>query len=84
MFYQITPEQFVVLIEEPWFRITIIVLAIWTLIWKGLALWRASRNYQKVWFVVLLVVNTVGLLEILYLFLFSKKEEKNLPAKPVQ
>lgn len=50
--------------------------AIWSLAWKGLGLWRAARNGSKVWFVVLLLVNTVGLLEILYLAVFSKMGQK--------
>lgn len=50
----------------------LIVIVIWSLIWKGLALWRAGRNNSPIWFVVLLVVNTVGILEILYYFIFSK------------
>ena len=45
---------------------------IWSLTWKGLALWKAARKEHKIWFVVLLVVNTLGLLEILYLYVFSK------------
>lgn len=48
-------------------------IIIWSIIWKGLALWKAARLGSKVWFVVLLVVNTVGMLEILYLYVFSKK-----------
>ncbi len=46
---------------------------IWSLVWKGLALWKAARKGANVWFVVLLVVNTVGILDILYLYVFSKK-----------
>ncbi len=48
-------------------------LYVWSLIWKGIALWRAAHYKQRNWFVVMLVVNTVGLLEILYLLRFSKK-----------
>lgn len=50
----------------------IIIATIWSLIWKGFALWKSARIKQPVWFIVLLVVNTLGILEILYLFLFSK------------
>ena len=39
-------------------------LIVWSLIWKGLALWRAAQAGQPAWFVVLLVLNTAGLLEI--------------------
>lgn len=51
------------------------VLVIWTLIWKGIALWKAGTSKKKVWFIVLLVLNTVGILEILYIFIFSKEGE---------
>ncbi len=48
---------------------------IWSLAWKGMALWSAARRGEKIWFVVFLVVNTLGILEILYLYVFSKKSE---------
>lgn len=46
-------------------------LALWSLFWKGLALWRAAQNKQKGWFIALLVINTAGILEIVYLLFFS-------------
>jgi len=52
----------------------IIVLLVWTLIWKGLALWKAGGKQDKIWFTVLLVVNTVGILEIVYIFAIVKKK----------
>ena len=57
-------------------------LLMWEGFWKGLALWHSARRDQSVWFVVLIVVNTAGILPIIYLFgvarlrfseLFSKK-----------
>jgi len=50
----------------------ILLIAIWSLVWKGLALWRAAQNGEKGWFVALLIINTAGILEILYLYVFSK------------
>lgn len=50
-----------------------IIVAIWAFAWKGLALWQSSRENQKVWFIALLTINTVGALEIAYLFYFAKK-----------
>ena len=47
-----------------------ILIVIWTLVWKGVALWRAARAGQTGWFVAFLVVPTVGLLEIAYLLFF--------------
>ena len=48
------------------------IISIWALVWKGFALWKASKKNHWLWFIVLLVVNTVGILEILYIFVFSK------------
>ena len=49
------------------------IIGLWSLIWKGLALWRTAKNGQTIWFVVLLVINTFGILELVYLFKFAKK-----------
>lgn len=52
----------------------VFALFIWSLLWKGLALWHAAKLSQRNWFVVMLVLNTVGILEIIYLFVFAKKK----------
>jgi methionyl-tRNA synthetase len=57
------------------FALLVATVALWSLIWKGLALWRAARVEQTAWFVILLVVNTAGILEIIYLLFFAKKEK---------
>lgn len=49
--------------------------AFWEVGWKGWALWRASKKDDKAWFVVLLFVNTLGILPIAYLFIFSKEQK---------
>jgi predicted membrane protein len=54
--------------------ILLFLLVGWSILWKGLALWQAAKSDQKYWFIVLLVVNTVGLLEIIYLVWFAKKK----------
>lgn len=54
-----------------WFYL---LLVIWTLIWKGWSLWIAARKESKPWFISLLVINTLGILEILYIFWISKKD----------
>lgn len=52
------------------------LLMFWSLIWKGLALWRSARRSQLNWFVILLIINTVGLLEIFYLVAYHDTREK--------
>jgi len=54
----------------------LIPTVIWSLFWKGLALYRAARSGQKGWFVALLVLNTLGILEIVYLLIFSTPPKK--------
>ncbi len=74
------------LINNSW---VIFPLAAWTLVWKGLALWRSARAGQKVWYIVLLIVNTLGILEIIYLLITNKPKAKpaaapSQPAAPMQ
>jgi len=59
------------LTASPWL---IWLILLWTLPWKGLALWKAAKNEHKWWFIALLVLNTMALLEIIYIFFFSKKK----------
>ena len=61
---------------HPWIAFAFATLAIWTIIWKGTALWKAAKNNSLPWFIVLLVVNTVGILEIIYIFFLSNKKPK--------
>ncbi len=51
------------------------LLLIWGIVWKGLALWKASKLSQRNWFIALLILNglTMGILEIVYLFKFASK-----------
>lgn len=58
-----------------------LALVIWTMIWKGLALWKAARHESKVWFVVILLVNTMGILEIIYYYFVGKKNKTEQAAK---
>jgi hypothetical protein len=59
------------------------LLLLWEGFWKGLALWHSGRRGQSWWFVILLVVNTVGILEIIYLFGIAKLKWSELFSKKV-
>lgn len=52
------------------------LLVLWSLVWKGIALWHAARAGHKGWFIALLVLNTAGILDILYIYVFSKKSRQ--------
>lgn len=56
--------------------IILIALIIWSLIWKGIALYKSARSGHKVWFIVFLIINTLGILEIIYIFLINRNKKK--------
>ncbi|MEK7547243.1 MAG: DUF5652 family protein [Patescibacteria group bacterium] len=59
-------------------KIFIILAIIWILPWKGVALWKAAGRKEKWWFIALLLINTFAVLEIAYIFYFSKRGEKKV------
>ena len=50
----------------------LVVIVIWSVVWKLLALWKSAKKGHTVWFIVLAIINTVGILEILYIYIFSE------------
>ncbi len=52
-----------------------LVIVVWVVIWKGLALWFSAQNKQKNWFIAILILNTLGLLPIIYLLWFKPRSE---------
>jgi hypothetical protein len=59
--------------NENLLQILIIVSLIWSLPWKGVALWKASRLSHKRWFMVLLIINSFAILEIYYIYFIARK-----------
>lgn len=57
------------------------VLMIWSLVWKAMALWKAAKKDHMVWFIVILLVNTIGIIPILYLYIFSEMGNKKKTQK---
>jgi methionyl-tRNA synthetase len=62
-----------IIFENPWI---ILLILVWTLPWKAVALWLSARRSQKGWFIVILLLNTLGILEIIYIFFFSNRKIK--------
>lgn len=50
------------------------LLGIWSFVWKAIALWKAGRNNHFAWFIALFVINTLGILEIIYIFGFANNK----------
>jgi hypothetical protein len=64
---------------SPWI---LVLIVLWTIPWKGIALWKSARLSHKWWFVIILVVNTVGILEIIYIFLIARKYNVETMERP--
>lgn len=51
----------------------LVIVGIWDVIWKGLALWQAAQHKQRNWFIAIIIVNSVGILPMVYLKFFQTK-----------
>ena len=57
------------------------VLVVAVIILKGYALWNAAKRNETAWFVILLIINTMGILELIYLIFIVKKWRKTEASK---
>tara|TARA_R100001143_G_scaffold63591_1_gene73029 strand:+ start:50528 stop:50737 length:210 start_codon:yes stop_codon:yes gene_type:complete len=67
-----------IFILENWslFIVLIVVLSIWDIFWRFLAMWKAARRSQKGWFICLGIFSTAGILPIIYLLLYKDKSDQ--------
>ncbi len=67
----------------PWafFMPFLIIISLWELVWKGFALWYSARDKQTVWFVCILIFNTVGILPIIYLLIHKPWKKRGKKSK---
>lgn len=52
------------------------LIALWSLAWKGAALWRAAKMNSMPWFIGILIFNTFGMLEIVYILITQKQYQE--------
>jgi len=55
----------------------IILLVIWELVWKAIAMWKSARNNHLAWFICIAALNTCGILPIIYILKYRKKTMAN-------
>lgn len=60
-------------LQEPWVIGIILVLALFDAVMKAIAMWHSARNNHLVWFICIVVFNTIGILPIVYLVLHRQK-----------
>ncbi len=58
-----------------------LTVVLWELVWKGIALWKAAGHKQRNWFVALLIVNSLGVLPLIYIQFFQKKRPASKKGK---
>jgi len=75
--YQASDAEILALLHDPTFQAITLIITAWSLVWKGIALWKAAQRGEKWWYIPLLIINTVGILEIIYIFFFAGKKEKS-------
>ena len=73
MVMQMAYESLIAFINTPWFYL----LLAWDAVWRGIALWKSGRNNQLTWFIFLFVVNSAGILPIIYLIIHRNKKKKS-------
>ncbi len=59
----------------------IVIVSLFDMILRGIALWKAGNHRQLGWFIALFILNTAGILPIIYLLFFQKRktEAKEAP-----
>jgi methionyl-tRNA synthetase len=62
--------------EGPIALVIIVAVSVWSLVWKAVALYKAGTLRHKGWFTALFFINTLGILEILYVAHFSKSDRR--------
>jgi len=55
-----------------------IIILSWTIFWKLLGLWKSARKGSVIWFIIIALFNTIGILPILYIYVFSKMKCFNI------
>jgi len=60
----------------PGWCVVLMTLLFWEGLWKAFAMWRAARNGNVLMYVLILVLNTAGILPILYL-IFSRRPPRH-------
>ncbi len=53
----------------------LIAILAWSLLWKLIAMWKSAKNNHLVWFILIAVFNTIGILPILYIYVFSEMKD---------
>ncbi len=54
----------------------LLAIVFWTIPWKAWALWLSARRGDIWWFLAMLVLSTLAILDIIYIFIVAKQSDK--------
>lgn len=63
-------------LDSAWGIVLVLLVAAWEIGWRIPSVWRAAQRGHKVWFVFLLLVNSLGVLPIIYFLTAGKKSDE--------
>jgi hypothetical protein len=55
----------------------IILIIVWDIAWRLVTMWKAGKNNDLAWFLCIAILNTFGILPIIY-FLLRRKKAKEI------
>ncbi len=58
------------------------IIVLWDLAWRCAAVWKSTKNNQPIWSIAFVLFQTIGILPIFYIFVFSKINLKKKGKKP--
>jgi hypothetical protein len=63
------------------FVVLVVAIAIWDAVWKLIGMWKAAKRDSLLWFILIAVLNTAGILPIIYIYLVAKPVQKQKQKK---
>lgn len=70
------------MVITPFMIVIFVIIGSIEIVLKLFACWKAAKKNQKVWYVILFLINTAGILPLVYLLL--NRENKYKPKKRVK
>lgn len=58
--------------------VLVAIFTIWSVMWKCYSVWTAVKHGHKKWFIALLLLNTIGILDMIYIFKVVKRDVKTV------
>lgn len=53
------------------------LLLIWDCVWKLIAFWKAAKNNHPIWYIVIAVTSTFGIIPIIYVLTHWSKQPQH-------